>query len=873
MRDKCINAVQQAAGRQLTKAELDGIENRVRAGMRSVAAQDIDAWRGMSQADRTAKGAEFAKQQLEQEAELAKQRKLLQISKQIETTDRIQERLFSDPEKAHAKRAREKAVKGDIEETYTQIGAIKADYMRGTMGAIESMKHGQNFVARAFDVDNPAMERDIIREIYRGADGSTGNEVAKGAAEQISKTTTAMRERFNSAGGNVGELDYGYVPIRHSQSKVLGNGSDAQRAAWADKVMPLLDRSRYLDDSGNPMTDAALRKMLTGDDRETWEKANIAAKGQGVAPRETGVWDTIAYGGVSKIVPGETAAGAARANQGSAHRVLHFADADAHMAYNREFGEGSLLDALNQHITGMAKNISLVERYGPNPTRNMQTQMQLTAVHDNTQLRTLEGGMTSVGAYWNYISGATNTPVNPAMAQRFQTIRTTVSAIKLQGTLLAALGDVGTLFVTAGYNKVPFFKSLGTAARLALPGSKDFRDYLSSQGLIAEQLEHGLNRWGTDNLSTTWASNLSAATMKFGGVTGWTDALRTGFQTQMMKGLGEIASKPWGDLTEWDRRSLGRSGITSDDWSVINTAKLGEYGGSKFLTPDSIYGTGHENAANIVPKVLGMIREEGEYAVLNPDLAAKVITSATPGTWSGELQKTFMQFKAFPIAMMTRHWGRLADMYRTHDYKVEGAPLLASPLSYGAALVLSTTLMGAVSNQVKDLLAGKDPEAMWGDPKQSGMFWVRALLKGGGAGFAGDMLNSALTSRDYGSAVGSVVGGPVGSMLFDPLHIAYENATDAAADKDTHLAADTSKFITGNLPLVNLWMWKTVWNRLLFDNLAESLSPGVIQRNINRSKKTYGNDFYWAPGTSSLSNPSTWQPQRAPNLSEAFGGQ
>lgn len=865
MRDRCVNAVQQAAGRQLTKAELDGIENRVRAGMRSVAAQDIDAWRGMSQADRTAKGAEFAKQQLEQEAELAKQRKLLQISKQIETTDRIQERLFSDPEKAHAKRAREKAVKGDIEETYSQIGAIKADYMRGTMGAIDSMKHGQNFVARAFDVDNPAMERDIIREIYRGADGSTGNDVAKGAAEQISKTTTAMRERFNSAGGNVGELDYGYVPIRHSQSKVLGNGSDAQRAAWADKVMPLLDRSRYLDDSGNPMTDAALRKMLTGDDRETWEKANIAAKGQGVAPRETGVWDTIAYGGVSKIVPGETTGGAARANQGSAHRVLHFADADAHMAYNREFGEGSLLDALNQHITGMAKNISLVERYGPNPTRNMQTQMQLTAVHDNTQLRTLEGGMTSVGAYWNYISGATNTPVNPAMAQRFQTIRTTVSAIKLQGTLLAALGDVGTLFVTAGYNKVPFFKSLGTAARLALPGSKDFRDYLSSQGLIAEQLEHGMNRWGTDNLSTTWASNLSAATMKFGGVTGWTDALRTGFQTQMMKGLGEIASKPWGDLTEWDRRSLGRSGITADDWSVINTAKLGEYGGSKFLTPDSIYGTGHENAANIVPKVLGMIREEGEYAVLNPDLAAKVITSATPGTWSGELQKTFMQFKAFPIAMMTRHWGRLADMQRSGDYKVAGAPALANPLAYGAALVLSTTIMGAVSNQAKDLLAGKDPEAMWGDPKQSGMFWLRAFLKGGGAGFAGDTLNSALTSRDYGSAIGSVVGGPVGSVLFDPLHAAYQNSTDAANGKDTHVGADMLKFAQNNTPLINLWYWRTVWNRLLFDNIAENLSPGVTQRNANRSKKTYGNDSYWQPGQST--------PDRAPNLSAAFGGQ
>ncbi|AET91084.1 hypothetical protein BYI23_B004770 [Burkholderia sp. YI23] len=865
MRDKCIQAVTTAAGRALTKAEIDGIENRVRAGMRAVAAQDIDAWRGMTQAERTAAGADFARQQLEHEAELAKQRKLQQVAKQIETTDRVNERLYADPEKAHAKRAREKAVKADIEETYTQIGAVKADYMRGTLGAIDAMKHGQNFIARAFDVDNPAMERDIIREIYRGADGSTGNDVAKAAATQISKTTDAMRTRFNAAGGNVGELDYGYVPIRHSQSKVLGDGSDAQRAAWADTVMPLLDRSRYLDDSGNQMGDAELRKVLTGDDRVPWEQANAAARGQGVAPRTQGVWDTIAYGGVSKITPGETTGTGGRANAGSQHRVLHFADADAHLAYNAKFGEGSLLDALNEHITGMAKNITLTERYGPNPTRNMQTQMQMTAVHDNTELRTLEGGMTSVGAYWNYVNGTTNTPVNPAMAHQFQTIRTTVSAIKLQGTLLAALGDVGTLFVTAGYNKVPFFKTLGTAARLAAPGSRDFRDWLSSQGLIAEQLEHGLNRWGTDNLSTTWASNLSAATMKFGGVTGWTDATRTAFQAQMMKGLGEMAGTKWGDLTEWDRRSLGRSGITESDWGVINTAKPGEYGGNKYLTPDAIYGTGHADAASIVPKVLGMIREEGEYAVLNPDLATKVITSATPGTWGGELRKTFMQFKAFPIAMMTRHWGRLADMQRSGDFRVEGAPTLANPLAYGAALVLSTTLMGAVSNQIKNIIYGKDPQAMWGDPKQSAMFWTQAFLKGGGAGFAGDMLNSALTSRDYGSAVGAIVGGPVGSVLFDPLHIAYQNATDAANGKDTHVAADALKFAQNNTPLINLWYWKTVWNRLIFDNIAENLSPGVTQRNVNRSNKQYGNEFFWNPGSTT--------PDRAPDLSHAFGGQ
>ncbi|MBR8312378.1 hypothetical protein KDW36_04090 [Burkholderia dolosa] len=864
MHQKCVNAVEAAAGRKLTQAEIDGIENRVRAGMRATARQDPVGWSAMSQADRVAAGAEWARKQLEHEADLDRARKQLQIAKQIETTDRIQEALYADPENAHRKRARETIVKQDIEQTYVLAGAIKSDYMRQTMGAIDAMKAGQNFLARAFDVDNPAMERDIIREVYRGADGSTGNEVAKAAAEQISKTTAAMRERFNRAGGNVGELDYGYVPIRHSQSKVLGNGSDAARHAWADAVMPLLDRSQYLDDAGNPLNDTDLRKMLVGEDREPWERANAAARGN-IAPRKQGVWDTIAYGGINKIVPGETTGSAARANAESAHRVLHFRDADAHMQYNRQYGEGSLLNALIDHVDGMAKNIALVERYGPNPTRNMKTQMQLTAVHDGTEMRTLEGGMTSIGAYWNYVTGTTNTPVNPALALKMETLRTTVSAVKLQRTILAALGDVGTMFVTAGYNKVPFFKTLGTAARLMAPGSKDFRAWLSSQGLIAESLEHGLNRWGTDNLATTWARNLSAATMKFGGVTGWTDALRTAFQSHMMRGLAGIGRTDWNSLTEWDRRALTRAGITADDWAVVNKATPGKYGDAEYLTPDALYATGDARAADVVPKLLGMIREEGEFAVLNPDLRTKVIASATPGTGMGELKKTFLQFKSFPIAMISRHWGRIAEMRRSGDFQVDGAPALANPMAYAAALVVSTTLIGAISTQAKNLLDGKDPEPMFDDPKHAGGFWLRAFSVGGGAGFAGDMLNSMLTSGQYSEVVSNIFGGPLVSTALQPFLAAKRNLDDAMQGKDMHFGADLLKIAQSNAPLINLWFWKTVWQRLLWDNLAENLSPGVTQRNINRSRNQYHNDYFWSPGTGA--------PQRTPNLAAAIGGQ
>lgn len=868
MHAKCAAAVSAAAGRDLTKAELDGIENRVRAGMRAVARQDPAAWRAMPEADRVQAGAAWARDQLVHEADLDKARKQLQIAKQIETTDRIRESVYADPERAHDKGVYQRAVANDIKRAYDIAAGIKEDYLRGTMEAIDALKAGQNFAARALDFANPAMERDIIREIYRGADGSTGNEVAKGAGKLIGDMSNAMRERFNRAGGDVGQLDYGYVPLKHSLVKVLGNGSDQARTTWANFVLDkIIDRTTWLDDAGNQMSDAAILRELTGELREPWEARDIAARGRGVPDRETGIWDTIAYGGAPKIIPGETKGAAARANAGSKHRVIHPRDADAHILYNQTYGEGSLIDALIDHAGGMAKNIALVERYGPNSTRNISTQMQLAAKHDNVELPRAEK---HIGAYWNYVTGASNTPVSVRMARFFDNARATVSAMKLQSTLKAAIGgDVGTTFVSSGVNRVPFFKVLGSAGKYA--ASSDFRDWAASQGFMSEAIEHGLTRWGGDYVASGWARYLSAQTMKWGGVTAWTDALRNGFRIEFSRRLGQLASSKWGNLSEWDRDQLTKAGFSEADWSVINRAPLEDYRGGKFLTTDSIHATGDPRAPDLAARLLGYTKDESEFAVLNPDLRTKVITHFQPGELKGELMKSFMQFKSFPIAMISRHWGRLGELARDYGWRgqnlPEGAPLMANPLAYGGALLLSTTLLSAISIQVfSNILAGKDPEPMADDLKHGASFWTRAFTLGGGMGFLGDVLTSMLQSRDYGNAVGSIVGGPaLNTLIFQPLHILSSNAQDAAQGKDTHVGADLAKMGQSNIPILNLWYFKTVMNRLLWDNLAENLSPGVTARNVQKSRTQYHNDYYWSPGSSA--------PERAPDLATAFGSQ
>ena len=49
-------------------------------------------------------------------------------------------------------------------------------------------------------------------EVFGNGSGATGNKLAQDGAKAWLKTIEQLRQRFNAAGGDVGSLDYGYLP-------------------------------------------------------------------------------------------------------------------------------------------------------------------------------------------------------------------------------------------------------------------------------------------------------------------------------------------------------------------------------------------------------------------------------------------------------------------------------------------------------------------------------------------------------------------------------------------------------------------------------------------------------------------------------------
>jgi hypothetical protein len=837
MKPECIRALRAAAaelGRDhITDAQIAEIDARLQRTMRTLARTE-EGWQALSADQRLQAAAQRAMEDIRAEAA----RKVTNAEIQVLKTAAVEHRIAELGAQFKGDKRAELLVR-DFEHASAFINGIKAEAMGGLMRLMDAVKSGDDAGAGRrvamflFDAENPRMTRDLAAEVLGGADGSSGNGLAREGAKAWLQTIETLRQRFNAAGGDVGRLDYGYLPQPHDHARVRQAG----RARWVADMMGKLDRGRYVDEAGAQLGDVQMQQVLGG------------------------IFDTISTDGLNKLEPGRFAGTGARANRGMEHRELHFKDAEAYTDYMARYGRGGMYDAMVGHVGRMARDIGLVERYGPNPNAQMRLQFDLARKADGTpEALTRTFGVKPEG-YWDVLNGTASTPESARLAQIGTDVRNVMTMGKLAGAVISSITDIGTYALTTGFNRLNYWDSVANIGRTA--ASADARRFLTAHGVIAESMIGDLNRWSGDHLAQTWSGRLAQSTLKLSLLNAWTDTLRRAFSLTMMQGMARLAKVEWAKLSEWDRTHLERGGITEADWGVVTRAELTRFQGMEHLTPEAIRGTGDARANEAVAKVLGFIQHESETAVLNPDLATKAMVSmggTQRGTVKGELARSVMQFKSFPLAMISRHWRRMLDMPTVSD---GSAPMAANRLMYAGALMLTSTALGAIALQAKQVVAGKDPIDMRGE--HAAKFWAKAVAQGGGLSIAGDMLlnDPGYSTSDAMRSFFGTLAGPAVSTAAQGTAIAVEGAWAAAKGKNAHTAADTLNLARQNLPFVNLWYAKAALDHAGMHALQENLSPGYLGRMRQRAAKDWGQDYWWQPGTGA--------PDRAPDLARAVG--
>lgn len=835
MKDQCIQAVARAAGRALTQAEIKGIEDRIRGNLRQLATKDRQQFLGMSDAARLQEAAKMASDQMVAEAVKKKQR----IAKQIQVHDTLQNYIASRTARGETgMKALERVLafdpdgKSHFESVESKTQGIFLDAMRNLTDLFEQSK-GAFF---GLMQDRAGVEA-IVRELH-GED--SGVPEAKQAAKAFHDTAEALRKQFNDVGGKVGRLEDWGMPQTHSQDRVFKAG----KTDWIAKIFAKLDRERYVNEDGTLMDDTQLVHFLGN------------------------AWESIAWGGINKIEPGKPNGNGMRANTGAESRQIHFKDADAYMAYQAEFGGKSLYDTLVGHVKSISKDIALVEKLGPNPNLTFEffrdKALKDTVAAGENPGKANNAAVTLTGLY-DFLAGRTPPVANEAMARRFDTLRNWMIASRMGSAVIGSLSDEGTMVLTAKINNLPvvqMWRNELTAMNLA--NQAELRQARRA-GLAWESAIAGMNRWGQDNLGPSMSAKLASTTVKLSGLAAITDVRKRAFGITMMDAIGKLTrDKDLAQLDAADHRILLAKGITDEHWAVWRAAETEAWNGtnSTVLTPAAIYAVPDAALAHLqgdpvalrreaAQMLVGAVDEEINMAVITPGLRERYALGGAlqRGTWKGELARSVALFKTFPWAMITRHWARGLEMQST-----------GGKAAYLATFIGMTSIMGAVSLELNELLNGRDPRALAG--KGAMKTGMAAMLKGGGLGLYGDFLFSEATQHQQNGPVAAMLG-PLAGLVENSMGLTQGNLVKWSQGKKTNFGADAVQFIRSNTPFANIWYAKAALDHLIFQRLQEEFSPGYLSRMQSRAQQQFGQQFWWRPGTTA--------PQRAPEMSRALG--
>ncbi|EGK8686241.1 hypothetical protein IO788_000206 [Escherichia coli] len=818
MRQECINAVQQAAARRLTQQEIQNIEDRIYRNMRQLARNDPASWRVLTDAERLRRAAQLAADELKNEAALKKRRVALTIA--------ARQRLDTFINNYQGRDGKLEALNRTI--AFHADG--KSNFLSVESRGKATRDYALSQIQEAFEAVDPrffhlfedeSSVRDLVYEM-RGQD--TGNVRAKKGAKAWADVTELLRRRFNDAGGDIGYLENWGVPQHHSMEKV----GRVSRDKWVSDVIGKLDRKYYIREDGQLMSDTELTTFL------------------GEA------YNTIATGGLNKLSDSGMRLSGSRANRGNASRQIHFKDADSYMEYQREYGDRSLWEVMVGHLEGISKDIALVETYGPNPDHVFRsildevTAKEATANPQNTgRIKRISNSTENL---YNFISGKTQPIANPHIARWSDNIRNWMVASRLGSALLASFSDLGTMYLSAKVVNLPMNKLFMNQIEAMNPANRTELARARRAGLAMESLLGSVNRWAMDNMGPSISRWAATAVMRASGLTAWTDAHKRAYGVTMMGSLGEVVSRT-PDLRSLDNndfRILKSKGVTEQDFSVWKLAQQEDWGNGNttMLTPESVMRIPDSALQHIGPpervrfeamrRLLGAVSEEVDMAVITPGAREQIVTGGglQRGTWKGELVRSVFLFKSFPISVVMRHWSRAMGM-----------PSAGGRAAYIGAFIASTTILGALSQQLNDMASGRNPREMTGEDAPK--FWLGALLKGGGLGLYGDFLLSDHT-RYGGGALASMLG-PVAGLVDDVVKLGQGIPLNAVEGKPEQTGGDLVKLGKGVIPGANLWYAKAALDHMIFNQLQEYFSPGYLRKVEQRSKKNFNQTYWWRP--------------------------
>lgn len=701
---------------------------------------------------------------------------------------------------------------------YAVFGATLETLGKGFMGRQKGKAHLPN----------------IVREVQGEA---TGDPSAKAMADAWLKVSDLAVELFNAAGGTMNRLDR-YLPQAQNAVKLTKAG----KARWVSRHMDALDWNKTRWPDGSPIEPSQRQAVLEN------------------------VFDTLSTDGASKIDPKAfRGRGSAVGNLIDNHRFMHFKDAQAWLDMNEEFGDGNVFEVLTRHVETMSHKIAAIETFGPNPEA---TAMNLTSIVRKAAADEGPEALAHAEAVMNnkfnpmFETVMRQNPMDPH--SNFGSIVTGTANVLTSAQLgsaavLAIPGDFMQTAAVRALNGMGMFKGAGTYLKALAADPKGMREIATQSGFVMDEVvmsTYAQSRFtGVATVGPNATRHLSEATMRLSLLAGHTKAARWAAQSEFMglmqRSKGQsMESLPFAQVMQ-------RYGISAKDWDDFRGA-VNPWQPRKdvnFMRPIDVLETELPNKQELYRKFQGMIYDEARKMVPEATVEGTTAMRSTtrPDTLAGAILYSFSMYKNFPVSFMMIY-GRMGMT----------SPTVRGRIGFYAGLGAGMTMVGALGTQLREISKGRDPL-----PMDNAAFFGKSILSGGALSIWGDFLFAGV--NEYGRGPEQMLAGPLAGFLGDTTDLVlgdvFQWADTVGSLSDDKFESTTSakavQWAKRYTPGTSIWWARKSLEAQVFDRLEELADPKAYRKRrnkINKRKRDYGQDHWWAPG------------QREPGRAPDFGG-
>lgn len=704
-------------------------------------------------------------------------------------------------------------VKKKLSDTYTRIFGIE----RHAHGALAEQI--EKYRSKLAGLKQDAAEfRDVVSELL-GKD--TGNAAAKADGLAIRQVFDYLHKEYEKVGGILGKLD-NYFPQKHNSNLV----KRVSFQEWADYIKSEIDINKMI----NPETGLAFSP------REL--DAVLPDIYKGIITH--GLDDVAIRAQKGKISYGK---GGGPAMRHSSSRFFHFKDADAYLRYNARFGYGDagLFDAMMGHISVMARDIGIMQNFGPSPQKQI-IRMVMKAEGDGAT----PGNIETINGLYDTLSGRNSyNGETPFWYDTTMALQNWLRSALLGGAPVSAMSDSFYVGMAAKMNGIRPVKAIADYMKQLNPLDPSDRRVARRMGFAAIAASgKSLNgaRFSAEADGKGITAWMAGFTNRASGLGFMSDAVRSSLPISAMSTLAEYkhSGVMFSDLPVAMREAFDRWDITETDYDNFMKSDLyiDEDSGADFVRPEMVAKLDIDSAR----KLEDWLTDMSMQASNEPRLLTKAITTGAvwgagrTGTKGRAFASSVMMFKSFGISVFLN--------YTLPLIRRMGDPTKHDRFLNLGILLLGTTVMGAATLQARDIVYGKTPRDM-----SKPTFWQAAFLQGGGAGIFGDFIFS--DQSRFGNSVVETMAGPVAGFGADAVKVFKGNFDRSLQEgTETKFFADLYQMAERNIPMAKLWYTRLFLERFMLDHVESAIDPKYktrMRRIESKMKKEKGQEFWWKP--------------------------